>query len=44
MQDIKNFYVLNDLKKEVANGVVLCMIDKIQPIDRNNYCVPINYI
>lgn len=41
---IKNFYVLNDLKKEVANGVVLCMIDKIQPIDRNNYCVPINYI
>lgn len=41
---IKNFYVLNDLKKEIATCVVLCMADSIFPIDAYNYLVPIKYI
>ena len=41
---IKNFDVLKDTKKQIGNGIVLCMIDKIYPIDKNNYCVPIEYI
>ena len=41
---IKNFYVLNDLKKEIAACVVLCMADSIFPIDAYNYLVPIKYI
>ena len=41
---IKNFYVLKDSKKEIGNGIVLCMIDNIFPIDSNNYYVPIEYI
>ena len=41
---IKNFDVLKDVKIEIANGTVLCMIDEIFPIDRNNFSVPIRYI
>lgn len=41
---VKNFNVLNDTKKTIGNGIVLCMIDKIYPIDKNNFCVPIEYI
>lgn len=41
---IKHFYVLDDLKKEKANGIVLCMADEIFPIDKNNYLIPIRYI
>ena len=41
---IKNFDVLNASKKIVGNGIVFCMIDKIYPIDKNNYYVPISYI
>jgi predicted AAA+ superfamily ATPase len=41
---VKNFFVLQDTKMEIANGTVLCMIDKIFPIDRDNYYVPIRYI
>lgn len=41
---VKNFDVLNDTKKTIGNGIVLCMIDKIYPIDKNNFCVPIEYI
>ena len=41
---VKNFNVLNDTKKTIGNGIVLCMIDKIHPIDKNNFCVPIEYI
>lgn len=41
---IKNFDVLKDTKKQIGNGIVLCMIDKIYPIDKDNYCVPIEYI
>jgi len=41
---IKSFIVLNDIKKEVGNGIVLCMCEEIFPIDRDNYYVPIRYI
>lgn len=41
---VKNFTVLNKLNYEIAPGIVLCMIDQIYPIDRNNYYVPISYI
>ncbi len=41
---IKNFDVLNKLNNEIGKGIVLCMIDNIFPIDRNNYYVPISYI
>lgn len=40
----KNFGGLEETKKEIAPGIVLCMIDQIFPIDRNNYAVPIWYI
>ena len=39
-----SFHVLNDTKMDVANGTVLCMIDEIFPLDRENFCVPIRYI
>lgn len=42
---IKNFNVLNDIKdKKIGTGIVLCNIEKITPIDNNNYFVPIEYI
>lgn len=41
---IKNFSVLSDLSDEVASGVVLCMMNEIYPVDRNNWYVPISYI
>lgn len=41
---VKSFRVLDDTKMEIAKGIVLCMVDEIFPIDRDNYCVPIRYI
>lgn len=42
---IKNFNVLKDCtNKNIGTGIVLCNIDKITPIDTNNYFVPIEYI
>ena len=41
---IKNFDVLDKLNQDVAYGTVLCMIDEIFPIDRENFYVPIRYI
>lgn len=42
---IKNFDVLKDCKnKKIGTGIVLCNVDKIMPIDTNNYFVPIEYI
>lgn len=41
---ISNFNVLQDIKIEIANGIVLCMADEIFPIDKDNYLVPIRYI
>ena len=39
----KNFSVLNRLDN-VQKGVILCMCEEIEPIDRNYYKVPIDYI
>lgn len=41
---IKNFSVLESADKEIGNGIILCMIDEIFPINKNNYLVPIDYI
>lgn len=41
---IKNFDVLKETKKEIAKGSVLCMIDDIFPVDKDNYYIPIKYI
>lgn len=41
---IKNFLVTNEFNKEIGNGIVLCMIREIAPIDEQNYFVPIEYI
>lgn len=41
---IKNFNVLQNIDKKIGNGIILCMIDEIFPIDKNNYLVPIDYI
>ena len=40
----KNFQVLKGTDLEVANGTILCMIDELFPLDRENICVPIRYI
>lgn len=42
---IKNFYVLKNIKnKKIGNGIILCNADKISPIDKENYIIPIEYI
>jgi predicted AAA+ superfamily ATPase len=41
---LKGFHALKDIGTEIANGTVLCMIDEIFPLDRENFCVPIRYI
>lgn len=41
---IKHFSVLNGISKDVGNGIVLCMINEVFPIDKNNYYVPISCI
>lgn len=40
----KNFSVLETTDKEIGNGIILCMVDEIFPINKNNYLVPIDYI
>ncbi len=41
---IKHFEVIKDFNKDIGNGLILCMIDEVMPLDRNNYMVPIWYI
>ena len=41
---IKHFGVLDDLNKEVSNSIVLCMINELFPLDKDNYLVHIKYI
>jgi len=43
-ESIKSFKVLDETKQKIALGVVLCMVNSIFPLDKNNYCVPISYI
>lgn len=40
----KNFSVLSDTGIDIAQGTVLCLIDDIFPIDKDNFCIPIRYI
>ncbi len=41
---IKHFYIAKKFNIEVGNGTVLCMVDDIFPLDKDNYLVPISYI
>ncbi|HBK01757.1 MAG TPA: ATPase [Clostridiales bacterium] len=40
----KNFDVLEKYSKDVATGIVLCMSKSLQPINKNCWLVPIEYI
>ena len=41
---IKNFDVLKATGFEIGNGSVICMAEKIMPLDEKNYIIPIEYI
>lgn len=41
---IKNFYVIEKFGLEIGNGGVICMKDKLFPIDKNNNYIPIELI
>ena len=40
----KNFDVLQKYSKDVARGIVLCMSKSLQPINKNCWLVPVEYI
>ena len=40
----KNFNVLNKFSSDVAPGVVICMTNKLQPINRNCWLCPVSLI
>ena len=40
----KNFSVLNKLSTDVAPGVVICMTNKLQPINRSCWLCPVSLI
>ena len=41
---IKNFKILNKGEKEVGEGGIICMVEKIIPLDKNNIAIPIQCI
>lgn len=41
---VNSFSVLSHLKKKIGRGVVVCLIDKMLPIDENNDAVPVAVI
>ena len=41
---IKNFKILNKGEKQIGEGGVICMVDKILPLDNNNLAIPIQCI
>ena len=41
---IKNFDIVEKFGYPIGNGIVLCMMENILPIDENNYFIPIEYI
>lgn len=41
---IKNFNILNKGEKEIGEGGVICMVDKIIPLDNKNIAIPIQCI
>lgn len=40
----KNFSVLNKFKLNVAMGIILCMVEEIQPLNRNTMLFPISIL
>lgn len=40
----KNFSVLNKYSNNVASGLVICMTNKLQPINKNCWLCPVEYI
>ena len=40
----KNFAVLNKYSKDVAVGIVICMTEKLQPINRNCWLCPVTLL
>ena len=41
---IKNFSILNKGEKEIGEGGLICMIDRILPLDNKNIAIPIHCI
>ena len=41
---IKNFYIVKKFGMQVGNGGVICMKDKLFPIDEKNNYIPIELI
>lgn len=41
---IKNFSILNKGEKEIGEGGIICMIEKIMPLDGQNIAIPIQCI
>jgi len=41
---VKSFDVLNVSSNEVGKGLVICMTDKVFPVDENNYMVPVSIL
>lgn len=41
---IKNFEIVKRFEMNSPNGIVLCLTEKIHPINENTYMVPIEYI
>lgn len=41
---IKNFNILNSGEKKIGEGGVICMVDKIIPLDKKNIAIPIQCI
>ncbi|MEG2322451.1 MAG: DUF4143 domain-containing protein [Bacilli bacterium] len=44
MDFINNFKFVNNFKMKVGSGAIICIADKMFQIDKNNYCIPIEYI
>ena len=41
---IKNFSILNKGEKEIGEGGIICIVDKILPLDNKNIAIPIQCI
>lgn len=41
---ISNFSVLNNTKKEIGTGGIICFYDKLMHLDENNYIIPISSV
>ena len=41
---LSSFKYLNDTKKKVMPGGIICLCDKLMRIEENNYCIPISSV